>query len=130
MPHVVVIDDEADQNFEVVQSMCSTFCMTPVKNRVGVTKPLEESSISQLLYFKRKKEEFVVAAASFFDVANVLNENKDSTIYSDLQSLVECSEESDSFGKLAILSVVNHDIYSNEQLMKIFDCSRYKIDRA
>ena len=64
-PQGVVLDDTADENFEAVKNLCSTFCVTPVKSRIGVTKPLEDLSSTQLGYFKRKREEFMSAAASF-----------------------------------------------------------------
>ena len=140
-PHVVVLDDVADQNLELVKTLCSEFSMTPVKHRFGITKPLEDMSSTQLSYLKRKREEFVSKAATFFDsvvtpgqsssdIAKVLDQDDGSNISNDLQSLVDCYNESDSFGKIAILSTVNHDSYTKEELMNIFGCSRYSIDKA
>ena len=63
-PHVLVLDDEADDNFDFVADLCSKFSITPVKNRVGVLKPLEELSNTRLNYLKRKREEFV--SGNFF----------------------------------------------------------------
>jgi hypothetical protein len=117
------LDDAADQNLEFVKSLCSEFSLTPVKHRFGVTKPLEDLSSTQLAYLKRKREEFVSAATNFFDsvvtpgqnssnIAKVLGQDDGSHISNDLQSLVDCYKESDSFGKVAILSTVNHDLYT------------------
>ena len=42
-PHVVVLDDVADENLEFVQNLCSEFSMTPVKHRFGVKETLRGS---------------------------------------------------------------------------------------
>ena len=140
-PQGALLNESADENFEAVQNLCSTFCVTPVKSRFGITKPLEDLSSTQLGYFKRKREEFVSAAASFFDasvapgqnadaVKSILNLSEENSLSDDMKYLVECYERSDSFGKMAILSTVNHDDYSKENIMEIFGCSRYKVDQA
>ena len=139
-PPVLALTPHSDRNFKMVQDLCSTFSVTPVKTRVGVTKPMSELSTSRVGYFKRKRDEFLSGAAALFDrtvaagqpaeeIQKALNIQPEN-VSDDLYPLVQSYSESDSFGKMTILSLINHEKYSKTELMEIFGCSRWKIDQA
>ena len=47
----------------------------------------------------------------------------------DLVVPVKMFQESDSLGKILLLSVINHIKYTKETIMKIFDCKKYQIEK-
>ena len=56
--------------------------------------------------------------------------SEDGEIPEDLQHLIQIYEKSNTLEKLVILSIVDHNKYSKETIMKHFQCSKYKVDQA
>ena len=48
----------------------------------------------------------------------------------ELTRMSKIYQKSDAISSLIILSLVDHDKYSKQLLMKTFGCSKYKIDQA
>ena len=48
----------------------------------------------------------------------------------DLKKFVKIYEESDSMGKHIVLCLIEHEKFTKKLLMKVFGCSKYKIDQA
>ena len=117
-------------------------CVSKFQLKPNQIQPFDELSHSNLRYFKRKRDEFLHAAKNYFDesftsgqsaekIKEVLEHKKDDPVPDDLLPLIENYGNGDSFGKLVILSLVNHDIHSKTELMKIFGgCSKKTIDQA
>ena len=47
-----------------------------------------------------------------------------------LKNFVKIYEESDSMGKHIVLCLIEHENFTKKLLMKVFGCSKYKIDQA
>ena len=133
-PDVIFPDEADDVNFIIVNDLSSTFSVSPVKYRV--TRPINEVDERSIRYIKRKKDEFLEAAGSFFDKAIIPKQEIDGqssnqyTFTVEMQQFVEAYQNSDSFGKMVILKLMDHNKYSKTDLMDIFKCSKRKIDQA
>ena len=135
----VYIVDEPEETVEENTRLSDILHVSPLKWRVS--KPLDDVHDSGIRYFKRKREEFIAAAEKHFDsyfapgqpqdkIAKVLYNKDDPSIPDDLEPLVENYMNSDSFGKLVVLSLVNHEIHTKAEIMEIFGCSKNKVDQA
>ena len=109
-------------------------------------KKVIELSEGTKYYFQRKYNEahekleqrFASIAApgqSSDFIASVINEtdicfSEDGEIPEDLQHLIQIYEKSNTLERLVILSIVDHNKYSKETIMKHFQCSKYKVDQA
>ena len=135
----VYIIDESPERMEENSRLSGILNVSPLKWRLS--SPVDEVSGKSINYFKRKREEFIAAAESYFDctfapgqpsekISKVLYNKDDLSIPDDLQPLVESYINSDSFGKLVVLSLVNHDIYSKKNIMETFGCSKKQVDQA
>ena len=58
------------------------------------------------------------------------NEDDTEPVPEELVVPVKMFKESDYFGKLLVLAVINHGKYTKEFLMEIFDCTKHQIDQA
>ena len=137
VPPVYPVDN--DTSIEDLTNISRKFGVSPVKYKLS--KPIDEVCRSNQRYFKRKRAQFLLGAQNHFDqtfapgqpterVKEVLGEEQGNSIPKDLYSLVENYEKSDSFGKLSILSIVDHKKHSKAELMKYFHCSKRKIEQA
>ena len=57
-------------------------------------------------------------------------DNSDDDIPDDLVEFLRLYPDSDSISKMIILSLIDHNKYSKNEIMAFFGCSRYKIDHA
>ena len=55
---------------------------------------------------------------------------EDREIPEDLKNLIQIYGKSDTPGKIAILSITDHNKYSKDTIMKYFHCTKYKVDQA
>ena len=44
--------------------------------------------------------------------------------------LIQIYEKSDTLEKIVTLSIVDHNKYSQDNIMKYFNCTKYKVDQA
>ena len=66
---------------------------------------------------------------------SILNDSEDSDdemedIPNELKNQLNKYENSDSFGRLVILSLIDHSNYKLEYLRKVFGCTKYQLDKA
>ena len=47
-----------------------------------------------------------------------------------MKNLIQIYEKSDSLEKIVLLSIVDHNKYNKDTIMKYFQCSKYKGDQA
>lgn len=48
----------------------------------------------------------------------------------DILEMVSVYQNSDSISQISILSLINHEICSQQKIMSLFGCSKYKVDLA
>ena len=68
-------------------------------------------------------------------IKNVIDETdisfkEDREIPEDLKNLIQIYEKSGTLEKTVILSIVDHNKYSKDTIMKYFHCTKYKVDQA
>ena len=110
-----------------------------------VKPPVHEISSSTRRTLKRKLKQVQEEARKQFAesvaptqgdelIAELLCDSKDDSdeddIPRDIASLLNAYSESDSQGKLIILSLVDHDSHSKTSIQKYFGCTRYEVDKA
>ena len=44
--------------------------------------------------------------------------------------LIQIYEKSDTLEKIVTISIVDHNKYSQDNIMKYFNCTKYKVDQA
>ena len=87
---------------------------------------------------KKLKLKFASVAApgqSSDFIKNVIDETdisfkEDREIPEDLKNLIQIYEKSGTLEKTVILSIVDHNKYSKDTIMKYFHCTKYKVDQA
>ena len=121
--------------------------MSPIKFQIQ--SPVNDMSDASLWYHKRKykeaensifKKKFcsLVApgqAEEFESLVSSESDNEDSDksdrITAELQALTDAYDSTDNERhKLMILSVLPPEHYSKQKIMKLFNCSRYKVDAS
>ena len=132
-PEVYILDSNDHLNYSEIQNISATLNLSPVKNRI--LTPMDEVSVRSIRYVKRKREAFLNEAAAFFDRAVTPGQSlayvcPETTETLSPEELVECYQNSDAFGKLVILKLVDHDKYSKTELINIFGISKWKVDQA
>ena len=106
---------------------------------------MAELSEGTKYYFQKKyneaqeklKSKFASAAVpgqSSDFIKNVIDETdisfkEDREIPEDLKNLIQIYEKSDTLEKTIILSIVDHNKYSKDTMMKYFHCTKYKVDQ-
>ena len=137
IPPVFVIDDERVQQTSAAASQVAmNFEVSPIRHKIR--KSIATLNDKDIQYYKKKRTEWMEAAERMFDENVAPGQSQEEVrkafdqplIPKDLQPLLDNYAESDKFGKLVILSLVNHDKYSREQLMNIFNCSKRQVDEA
>ena len=58
------------------------------------------------------------------------NSDEENIVPEELTELLKAFTESDSFGKLVILSLIDHERYTQEYISNIFECSLYLVKKA
>ena len=83
---------------------------------------------------KRKFAEAVAEGQGDAFIATILETNQNSDeeniVPEELTELLKAFTESDSFGKLVILSLIDHERYTQEYISNIFECSLYLMKKA
>ncbi len=132
-PVYIVSEDSINEN----TALSETLQLSPLKWRAG--KPVEHLSRSSINYYRKKKGEWMNASEHYFDEMFAPGQSEklrktmeinETSVPSDLIPLVQNYTDSDSYGKLIILSLVNHEEHSKAEIMTIFGCSKRSVDQA
>ena len=124
----------------------STEDVSPIKFQIQ--SPVNDISNASLRYHKRKYKEAKAVfkkkfcslfapgqAEEFESLVSSKSDNEDSDksdrITAELQALIDAYDSTDNERhKLMILSVLPPEHYSKQKIMKLFNCSRYKVDAS
>ena len=124
----------------------STEDVSPIKFQIQ--SPVNDMSDASLWYHKRKYKESKAAfkkkfcslvapgqAEEFESLVSSESDNEDSDnsdrITAEPQALIDAYDSTDNERhKLMILSVLPPEHYSKQKIMKLFNCSRYKVDAS
>ena len=123
-PETIDISDEITEEAPATgTSLCTALASSPLADQIKQIKitDLKESTKQKL---RQKIERLQQKLEQRF--AEVIAPGQSE----DLLVLLQMYEDSDSLGKLVILSLVNHKKYIKEEIMDYFSCSKYQVDRA
>ena len=134
VPQVFVLDDDAVD--DAAAQVATSFEVSPVRHKIR--KSIVELNDRDVRYYKKKKVEWMAAAERLFDASVAPGQSPEElkkafdhpVIPKDLQPLLENFSDSDRFGKLVILSLVNHNEHTREEIMEIFGCSKRQVDKS
>ena len=145
-PHTPLISDEAiDEATSIASTLCNALTASPLSFQVKKKRieDLTESTKSNIRskfkrvrsQFERRFAEAIAPGQADELISNILHDDEDSdddpgAVPEELVIPLQMFEESDSYGKVLILAVIDHSKYTKQFLMKIFNCKRYQIDRA
>ena len=142
-PEEITIPEEAITiAAETAMSLCDVLNSSPVpfqiKNqRVSNLSDTTKQKLRQKLTRMKKSLEKTFAEAiapgQSEELINDLlspTEKSSDEIPDELKVQVKMYNDTDSLGKLVILSMVNHSKYTKNEIMKIFNCSKYQVDQA
>lgn len=140
--NLLVLEENRDEGRRMLQEITTTFApnMSPIKFQI--TSPVEELSSKTISYAKKKYKEAVKEFKRTFceslaplqgeELARLLSSDnsEDEHVHSELMSLHKvyqsCQNEK---SRMLVLSAIPKD-YTKQEIMKVFQCTKYKIDRA
>ena len=134
-PDEIEINDEvAEESQASGSSICKALEISPFRWQIKKKKvaDLSEGTKEQLRRkFERAKDQLALKFAEAVAPTQV-SEFIDEVLnpHPDLQILLSKYRESDSIGKIVVLSLVNHAKYTKEFLINFFGCSKYSINQA
>ena len=145
-PDEVQLTNEDLEN-KKINDLCKVLEISPVRFQLK-RKRVENVSDHTIRYFQTKKRKIIDCIEKEFSAyaspaqseklfetlssqaSSSSSFNGEEPVLDDLQNLLETYTKSDSYGKITSLSLVNHDKYTKEYLMKVFNCSKYQIEKA
>ena len=144
VPDITIISDETiEESKKAASSLCEAFGASPLpfqikRKRIKDLTPGTKQIVKKFEKFKIQLEkifaEAIAPGQSEALISQVLHtEDEDGStqlVPEDLVVPVKMFQESDSLGQILLLSVINHNKYTKETLMKIFDCKKYQIEKA
>ena len=144
-PELVISENILNSSEAGVADLSESLDISPIKFQIKKKKVVELSEVTKY-YFQRKYSEaqeklklkFVSVAApgqSSDFIKSVIDETdisfkEDREITEDLKNLIHIYQKSDTLEKVVMLSIVDHNNYSKDTIMKYFHCTKYKVDQA
>ena len=145
LPEEISIPDETVSSAaKTAVSLCSALNASPmafqIKNqRVenlsdGTKQKLQQKLMQMQKNLEKTFAEAVAPGQSEELMNNVLSNDQSGTCNeitpNDLKVHLKMYNETDSLGKLVVLSMVDHSKYTKSDIMNLFNCSKYQVDQA
>ena len=139
VPYVSYISSsDLESSLLISESLSATLETSPLLFQIKKKKVSNLSEGTQLKLKQKllrtqetSKKKFAEAVAPGQIDDDVLTENtNEDEVPGGIQHALNYYEESDALGKMVILALLDHHKYSKEYIMKVFNCSKYRIEQA
>lgn len=142
VPEQVIVSQEVlDDSIKSSEDVTEILNASPVKFRLKRKFELIEDSTKEKLKKKyarlekqlQRKFAESVAPGQEEEIINFLNKNnehEEHKITNEIKRLIAMYKESDSLGKMVVLSFLDHSRYTKQFICEIFGCTKYAVEVA